>query len=240
MSAKTLDIHSTINDFIKEDMRRAAVFERLGIDGCCGGQKTLAEACAGKGLDPRNVLGQIYEDQSAQGTPETGIDLRDATLTELADHVEQTHHVHEKQVMPRLTDLIEKVMGRHGNAHQELKELKTAFDALRSDMEQHMMKEEKILFPMIRKLDADISGEFHCGPISSPIRVMLMEHDRADGLLREIRRLTANHTAPGDACRSYHAMLEELQAFEADLRLHMHKENEYLFPRTLAEAGGGQ
>ncbi|MBI5427120.1 MAG: iron-sulfur cluster repair di-iron protein [Nitrospinae bacterium] len=237
MSAKTLDIHSTINDFIKQDVRRAAVFERLGIDCCCGGQKTLAEACAGKGLDPRNVLSQIYEDQPSQEIPKTGTDLRDATLTELADHVEQTHHVHEKQAMPRLADLIEKVMGRHGNAHQELKALKTAFDALRSDMEQHMMKEEKILFPMIRKLDADVTGEFHCGPISSPIRVMLMEHDRADGLLKEIRRLTADYAVPGDACQSYRTMLDELKAFEADLRLHMHKENEYLFPRTLEEAG---
>lgn len=238
MSIRTLDANAAVNDFVKEDIRRSALFERLGIDCCCGGRKTLAEACAEKGLDPRKVMDQIYSPvPDGRGEEKDKIKLDDLSPGELAGHVEKTHHVYEKKAMPRLASLIDKIVAAHGKNHSELAKLKGVFAALQAEMEQHMMKEEKILFPMIRQLDETGPQEFHCGSIANPIRVMRMEHDHADGYLAEMRRLTGNYAVPEDGCGTYRSAMEELKTFEADLLLHMQTENDLLFPKALEEAG---
>ncbi|HLV82123.1 MAG TPA: hemerythrin domain-containing protein, partial [Chthonomonadaceae bacterium] len=140
-----------------------------------------------------------------------------------------------REALPRLSVLTEKVAGAHGASDPRLKELAGVFAALRAELEMHTLKEEKVLFPLCRQLDT--AGErpaFHCGTVQNPIRVMIAEHEDAGEALAEIRRLTGDFTAPATACNTYRAMLQALEALESDLHLHIHKENNILFPRAVA------
>jgi regulator of cell morphogenesis and NO signaling len=156
------------------------------------------------------------------------------TLTQLADHIEATHHAWLRQEFPRLTQMTEKVASVHGHSDQRLASVAAIFAALRAEMESHMFKEERILFPLIRQLEASGSAAHsHCGTIANPIRVMEMEHDSAGGAVGEMRTLTDGFTPPAGACNTYRAMLDTLRQLEADLHQHVHKENNVLFPRAL-------
>ncbi len=228
-----LDIHSSINDFVKEDMRRANVFEALGIDACCGGAKSLAEACQHKGLDPETVLDQLDIVDDAVDSAAAEKDWSQAGFTELATHIEETHHTYLKKALPRLSALIAKVEGAHAKRHPELLQVSKAFAALRADLEPHMMKEEQVLFPMLRQLDSGTgSAGIPEALTKGPIRVMRMEHQRAEGLQDEIRTLTKNFAFPEDGCQTYRRMLDELKTLDEDLQVHIYKEDEILFARS--------
>ena len=227
-----LDINSTINDFVKEDMRRSNVFEELGIDACCGGAKSLAEACREKGLDPQTVLDRLHTEDAAADSAAQEKDWSQAGLTELATHIEETHHTYLKKALPRLSALIAKVEAAHAARHPELLQLGKAFALLRADLEPHMMKEEQVLFPMVRKLDSRTGGSgVSGGMLQGPVRVMRMEHQRVERLQDEIRSLTQNFTFPEDGCQTYRLMLDELKILDEDLQVHIYKENEILFAR---------
>ncbi|MFQ5451740.1 MAG: iron-sulfur cluster repair di-iron protein [Nitrospinaceae bacterium] len=234
MTTASFNIHTPINEFVKQDMRRAALFEELGIDSCCGGYKSLEEACAEKGLDPEEILARLIPGQKEEAPRQKEVtDWTEASLTDLVDHIEQTHHNYLKNVLPELTAAIEKVTGVHGKKHPELRNLQNAFTQLRNDLEPHMMKEEKVLFPMIRNLESGFGpGDSHCGGLHNPIRVMQMEHERANHLLQEIRELTDEYSLPEGGCGSYRAMLDKLKELDSDLQSHIHKENDILFPRA--------
>jgi len=235
--ATTITVHTTINEIVQEDMHRSGLLQGLGIDTCCGGQRTLSEACKEIGIDPENVLKQLTLKSGSQGSsvsPDAETDWSQSSLTDLTAHIESTHHKYLKSALPRLSSLISKVRTAHEARHPELGQLEAAFQALRSDLEPHLMKEENVLFPMARKLDAGES-EFHCGSLQAPIRVMLMEHERADRLQEKLVELTNHFAMPEDGCASYSAMLEELKAMKSDLDIHIQKENEILFPMILEE-----
>ncbi|MDA0691393.1 MAG: iron-sulfur cluster repair di-iron protein [Nitrospinae bacterium] len=233
MFMTNLDIHSRINDFTKEDMRLAKVLEGLGIDTCCGGNKSLAEACREKGLDPKVVLKELVPSEEPVDSREEEKDWSDADLTDLVTHIEETHHVYLKKVLPQLSALIEKVVKAHGERHPELSDLQKIFALLRADLEPHMMKEERVLFPMIRQIESGAGPEeLHCGT-QGPINVMRMEHQRAEALQEKLRKITNNFTLPEDGCKTYRLMLEGLENLDADLNVHIYKENEVLFPRVL-------
>ncbi|NIQ01446.1 MAG: iron-sulfur cluster repair di-iron protein [Nitrospinaceae bacterium] len=239
MTQPRFTIHSTVNDLVRDDLQRAALLESLGLDACCGGSKTLAAACAEKGLDPHAVLSRLVEgNPAAPNSPEPRPepDGSAASLGELVDHIESTHHVYLKQELPRLKALMEKVRTAHSRNHPELEGLQIALDRLEADLLPHMMKEEKVLFPMVRKLEAGAGPQqFHCGTLKAPIRVMKKEHDRAAGLLEEIRQLSQNYAVPEDGCGSFQSLMEGLKALDADLQTHIHKENDILFPAVLEE-----
>lgn len=233
----TITVHTTINEIVQEDMHRSGLLQDLGIDTCCGGQRTLSEACKEIGIDPENVLKQLTPKsdlQESSTSPDAGKDWSQSSLTDLIAHIESTHHKYLKLAFPRLSSLISKVKAAHEARHPELGQLEAAFQALRSDLEPHLMKEENVLFPMARKLDAGES-EFHCGSLQAPIRVMLMEHERADRLQEKLVELTNHFAMPEDGCASYRTMLEELKAMKSDLDIHIQKENEILFPMILEE-----
>jgi len=233
MIMTNLSTHSLINDFTKEDMRLAKVLEELGLDTCCGGNKSLAEACGEKGLDPEAVLKTLVPGKKQVDSTEDEKNWLDADLTDLVAHIEETHHAYLKKAFPQLSSLIEKVVEAHGTRHPELADLKKAFALLRVDLEPHMMKEEQILFPMIRKIESGAGPEeLHCG-VQGPINVMRMEHQRAETLQEELRKITNNFTIPEDGCKTYRLMMEGLKNFDADLNVHIYKENEILFPRVL-------
>jgi regulator of cell morphogenesis and NO signaling len=208
----------------------ARVLEHHQLDYCCGGQRTLDEACADCDLDPTVVL-------AALDTLEPGgvADWTTMDPSTLVDHIEATHHRYLHDELPRLGALAEKVLGVHGARHPELREVGATYSALRVDLEPHLMKEEQVLFPMIRQLaTATVTPSFHCGSIANPIRMMLLEHDQAGDLLARLRELTNGFTPPDDACASYQALYLGLAELEADTHLHVHKENNVLFPAVLA------
>ena len=208
----------------------ARVLERHQLDYCCGGRRTLEQACAEQGIDLPTVLDEL--DDAAVGEPGEWTAM---TVAELVDHLEATHHRYLHEELPRLDALVRKVVHAHGDRHPELQRVASTFAALRADLEPHLAKEEQVLFPMIRELaGADAAPTFHCGSISNPIRMMLLEHDRAGDLLAELRDLTDGFTPPSDACRSYRALYVALDELEADTHLHVHKENNVLFPAVLA------
>jgi regulator of cell morphogenesis and NO signaling len=153
----------------------------------------------------------------------------------LADHIVATHHVYLRRELPRLAELIDKVVAAHASKHPELVELRLTFAALRQELELHLMKEERVLFPLVKQLEgAREPFSIHCGTVENPIRVMEHEHDSAGSALQRIRELTSNYQAPADGCTSFVALYDGLSSLESDLHLHIHKENNILFPKAAA------
>ncbi len=231
MSSSTLNIDSPVNQFVNKYPKSAPILQSLGIDFCCGGQKPLAKACAEKGLDPDQLLKKLCASDTGKD-PDNNRDWTEATLTELVEHLESTHHIYVKKSLPYLTDLMTRVVGTHGDHYPEVLQLDELVRGVVADMGPHLMKEEQILFPAMKKLDVSLEG-FHCGSIQSPIRVMKADHDNLGKLLFEIREQTRNFALPEDACGTWSALYEGLEEFEKDTHLHIHKENNILFPMAI-------
>ena len=207
--------------------------ERLGLDYCCGGKRSLAEACREQQLDPEAVIAELTTHPVTAEPPADWIGLAPA---ELVDHLEATHHRYLKDALPRLTELATKVSRVHGEAHSELIRVADLVNALRADLEPHLRKEEEVLFPMIRSLATAATSQpsFHCGSIANPIAVMEQEHVAVGALLEQLRALTNGYQAPAGTCASTRALMEGLAELEADTHLHVHKENNHLFPAVMA------
>ncbi len=228
-----LEIQTTVGQMVVERPQRSRVFDRLHIDYCCGGKRTLEEACAKRGLDLKAVLAELEAFDAEAETQPDAVRPADLTMTELADDIERTHHAYLREELPRLVGLVKKVSAVHGQAHPWLTGLTSVYAELVAELEPHMLKEEQILFPMIRELDqAATAPSFHCGSVGNPIRMMEMEHQNAGAALDRIREMTTDYEIPEGACNSFRAMLSGLEHLEADLHLHIHKENEILFPKA--------
>lgn len=221
---------TTLAAIVDDNPAAARVLERHELDYCCGGQDSFDEACARRGLDP----GQVRAEIDALDAPDH-VPWASMGPAELVDHLEATHHRYLHDELPRLAALAEKVRDVHAERHPELHEVATNFRALHADLDPHLRKEEQVLFPMIRELDgATTAPSFHCGTLDNPIRTMLMEHDQAGELLATLRRVTDGYRTPSDGCASYEALYRGLEELEADTHLHVHKENNVLFPAVLA------
>jgi len=178
MSAKTFTPESTINEIVQEDVHRAALFDELGLDFCCGGAQPLKDACRERDLDPEEILEKISSLDN-ESLPSPALDMWDVPLAKLVDHIESTHHEYIKSATPGLLELAKKVAGVHNGRHPELMELKEKVMALAEDLGPHMMKEERVLFPMIRKMEGSLENG---GMIEGPISVMKREHDHVGGV----------------------------------------------------------
>lgn len=232
----TIESHLTLATIVTAEPATAAVFERLGIDYCCGGNQRLDDAVAAAGLDLGATIGMLDETVGLSDLPE--VEWASLAPGALADHIESTHHAYLHEELPRLCALAEKVATVHGERHPELAEVFRLTWELRQDLEPHLMKEERVLFPLIRSLGGDDEAPaFHCGSVQQPIQVMLMEHDRTGELLTELRAAARGYVVPDDGCGSYRALYEGLAQVEADTHLHVHKENNILFPAAIAAEG---
>ncbi|HVU16246.1 MAG TPA: iron-sulfur cluster repair di-iron protein [Candidatus Didemnitutus sp.] len=223
-----------IGDIVAARPALARVFEELRIDYCCGGKQTLAVASARRGLAPATVLGLLEaatEIRSATAVQ----DAAKLSLTELADHIERTHHAYLKAELPRLVELAERVARKHRERDARLAEVAGIVYELTTEMISHMQKEEQVLFPLVRQIEA---GEFDddADILLGPIACMESEHDQAGALTARLRQLTDDYTPDAEACNSHRALLAGLAEFETDLHQHVHKENNLLFPRALAAA----
>ncbi len=210
------------------------VFEKLGIDYCCGGGQTLADACKASGLNYDTVAKSLAE--LVESVPADGRDWTKSSLADLIQHIVTKHHEYIRSESPRLEALAAKVAGVHGGRHPELQQVQRIFSDAADELIMHTMKEEKILFPAITQMEeegrmAEAASPF--GSIENPIRMMMMEHDIAGAAFAEMRKITAGFTTPADGCISYRTLFQALAEFEADLHEHVHLENNILFPRAL-------
>jgi len=224
----------TVGQIAAESPAALRVFEKHGIDFCCGGKIPVAEACSRKGLDPAGLLAEI--DQAIRTPAEDPTDWLTAPLPALIDHILDTHHAYMKTQLPRVEARLAKVLHAHSDRHGDmLRALAAVYGAMKAELDGHLAKEEIVLFPLVRALDGGAkAGPFHCGSVQNPIRVMFMEHDSAGEALAEMRRLTSDYTAPEDACNTFKALYFELAEMESDLHRHIHLENNILFPRAIS------
>ncbi|WP_088889442.1 iron-sulfur cluster repair di-iron protein [Leptolyngbya ohadii] len=228
----TFQLDDTVGTIVRNYPNLSRLFEQVKLDYCCGGQKTLDEACRQRGINPEAFLSQLEDYAAAETTPE--INLAEISLTELADHIEQVHHTYLHEELPRLEKLVTKVAAAHGQKEPRLNQIKEVFLALSAELTTHLMKEEQVLFPLIRQLESsDTLPRFHCGSLVNPINRMEFEHDDAGTALAQLRKLTEDFTPPEWACNTYRALLDALATFEQDMHQHIHKENNILFPRSI-------
>lgn len=227
----TIQTTTHVADLVLEHPSRARVFERFGIDYCCGGKTPLERACAERGIDLAAVVAAL-EDPPAEGPDD--VDWTAASLASLCDHIVQAHHGYLRDELPPLRALADKVARVHGEAHPELLDVRTTFHAVADELEQHMLKEEHVLFPACVALEQGTAGGFPFGSVENPIRMMVHEHDEVAAGLAHLRSLTGGYTVPLDACNSYRALFDRLATLEADTHRHVHEENNVLFPRAAA------
>lgn len=222
----------TIGELVVGSPGRARVFEALGIDYCCGGKTPLELACRERGLDPEQVAEQLAKVD--EETPCTIDDCAGMSLTELADHVEARHHAYLREELPRLEQLVGKVAKAHGQRDPRLARLAEVLASFSNEMQHHMTKEERMLFPIIRALDAgDRPPTYSFGSIANPIRIMESEHDRSGDALAQMRELTDGFACSSALCNTHLALLDALETLDRDTHQHVHKENNMLFPRAI-------
>lgn len=227
----------TVRDIATENPAAVRVFEKYGIDYCCGGRVPLAEACANKGLNVDEVLASLEATASPSDTGEK--DWSRESLAGLAAYIVDTHHAYVTREVPRLNALAAKVVSRHGDSREELPAIQSKIAELGEEMIAHQGKEEVVLFPYIGKFERYAAGNGpiprNCfGSVSHPIAMMTKDHDFAGELMAQIRKLSQDYTPPASACPTFRAFYADLLEFEKDLHRHIHLENNILFPRALA------
>lgn len=226
----------TVREIALENPASIRVFEAFGIDYCCGGKKPLAEACEAKNLSLATVISAL--EQGTAPAPDQQ-EWTTKSLTALATHIVDTHHAYVRRELPRLAELAQKVVNRHGDTKPELPAIQAKVAQITEELTEHLAKEEVVLFPYITKLERSANegtpkphGCF--GTVANPIAMMTQEHDAAGVLLAEIRRLSNDFAPPVGACPTYHAFYSGLHEFEQDLHQHIHLENNILFPKAIA------
>jgi regulator of cell morphogenesis and NO signaling len=222
------DVHDpTLGDLVAANPAAVRVLDGLGLDYCCHGNRSLAEACAAAGVDAALVAERLADLDVDGDTTWTSLDA-----PALAAHIIDTHHRYLHEELPLVDALAAKVLSVHGDRHPELAEVRRFVAAIRADMEPHLMTEERVLFPAIAAL-TNGAREFAFGSVVNPIRMMGMDHDRAGELLAKLRSAACGYVVPDDACPSFRSLYERLEALELDTHLHIHKENHVLFPAAL-------
>lgn len=225
----------TVGEIVADDFKHAKVFDKYKIDFCCNGSIPLSEACKYAHSDIDEVV-EALKELPAESLVMTDFKAWPTDL--LVDYILKFHHRNIRKQGPEIAALIDKVCRAHGDNHPELFEVQEQFLQSLADLDNHLQKEEMVLFPYVYEMCLAESEKmpapcFHCGTVESPIAVMMGEHDAEGERYRHIARLTNDYTVPSDGCNSYRLMLEELKAFEAALHHHIHLENNIVFPRVI-------
>ena len=224
---------TTVGDLVATRPEFGTVFERLGIDYCCGGKKSLADACGEKQLDVTTLIATLEASDAASEHGDKP-DPAQMSLAELVDHIIKTHHDYLRQALPPLSAMIDKVAGKHREHNPKLTQLPRLMQDFTAEIMSHMMKEERMLFPAICQLEkARTKLTLPFGSIANPIGVMEAEHESAGNALEQFRALTDSYTVPEWGCNTYRSMVAELEKLEQNMHRHVHKENNILFPRAI-------
>jgi regulator of cell morphogenesis and NO signaling len=231
------NVETRVNEIALSNPGARRILEDAGVDYCCGGGKSLYEPCLRANVSAEIILDRLQQNSEFARSDESG--WTKAPLAALTHHILERHHGYIRDVIPRLRGMLAKVREKHGNNHREVGEIERLFGDIAREMLMHMQKEEQILFPYIDALERSANGADALEPpffqtVRNPIYSMMQEHDAAGELVRKIRAASNGYQAPADACTTFKAAYQELQRFEEDLHLHVHLENNILFPRTVA------
>lgn len=226
----------TLGQLAAKDLRKADIFKKYGLDFCCGGKKTVKEACAEKGLDVTRIEQELQQTEKAPAA--RPIPYNEWSLDFLADYIVNIHHGFVRKALPDLVTYSAKIASVHGDNHPELIVIAKLVEEINNEMLSHMVKEERVLFPYVKDLvNAKKNNEklplSPFGTVKNPINIMEMEHEFVGNHMAEIRQLTNDYALPADACASYSYTFKLLQEFEEDLHMHIHLENNILFPKGL-------
>jgi regulator of cell morphogenesis and NO signaling len=225
-----------VKDIALSNPAARQILEDAGLDYCCGGGKSLHEACLHADVPAEEILNRLRENSKHVSPDEANWTV--ARLSDLTRHIRTKHHRYVREAIARVQILLDKVGAKHGEKHPEITEIQILFTEVGREMIMHMQKEEQILFPHIDALEKATSAHSSVEPpffqtVRNPIHAMMKEHDAAGELVKQIRKASSEYTAPADACTSYKALYEVLREFEADLHQHVHLENNILFPRAV-------
>jgi regulator of cell morphogenesis and NO signaling len=219
-----------LGEIVTDDFRTAEIFKNVGIDFCCGGKKTLQQACNEKALDVDVIAKQMEELNSSPSNP--GQNYKDWSLDFLADYIVNTHHKYVLKTLPELVFYTQKIANVHGLHHPELLEVADLFGKINTELLQHLKNEEEVLFPAIKEALKDNSPNVK-KIIQSEITRMSGEHEFAGGAMDKINEITKGYLVPADGCNTYNVSFKLLKQFEDDLHVHVHLENNILYPKAL-------
>lgn len=226
---------TVIGELVAKDYRTASVFKKNGIDFCCNGNRTIEDACSEKQIAAEELLDVLAEVSKKDNS--IGTDYNAWPLDLLADYIEKKHHRYVEEKIQEIKPYLTKVVKAHSDRHPELLEVDRLFNESAGELTMHMKKEELMLFPYIRKMvQSGQKGELvkaHFGTVQNPIKMMMQEHDQEGERFRKISELTYNYLPPADACNTYRVTLSLLKEFEEDLHMHIHLENNILFPKSI-------
>ncbi len=228
---------STIGEIVAADYRTAQVFERHGIDFCCGGKVALATICSEKGLDLATITREL---EAVQREPaERSQKYSSWSLSFLADYIVNTHHIYLKENVGQIASYTRKIAGIHGPRHPEVIEIATLFARIAADMTAHLQEEEEVFFPALKRAEtAQLSGAAPDATDRETIRASLLtlyrEHEEIGDAVHSIRHLSKEYAIPDDACKTFMVTYQKLKEFEEDLHKHVHLENNILFPKAAA------
>jgi regulator of cell morphogenesis and NO signaling len=228
----------TLGEIAAKDLRKAEVFKKYGLDFCCGGKKTVKEACAEKGLDVTKIEQELQNSDKTSFTARP-LPYNDWNLDFLADYIVNTHHSYVTKSIPDIRNYAAKVAKVHGDNHPELLRINQLAQEVCDEMSSHMVKEETVLFPYVKELVAakkNGNAKVKFGgldTVETPINMMEMEHEVVGNNMDEIRKISNNYEVPEDGCASYSFLFKTLDEFENDLHIHVHLENNILFPKAL-------
>jgi regulator of cell morphogenesis and NO signaling len=231
--SRTDILSQKIGKIVADDFRTAGVFTRHGIDFCCGGGVTLETACQRANADMESLIEEL---QSAGSLPQK-INYKAFTPAELINHVEEVHHAYVRSTMPVLHSYLDKLCRVHGPRHPELYEIREEFFEAEEELSLHMKKEEMVLFPyLLGMYDAMEKGYTmslpHFGHVENPIEIMENEHETEGQRFRKIAKLSSDYTPPAGACQTYKVAYSMLREFDEDLKVHIHLENNIIFPEA--------
>lgn len=223
----------TIGEIVANDFRAASVFKEAGIDFCCGGKKGIDEACVEKGIDRHDLTEKLKKLESTPNTTTHNFKEWDSAF--LCDYIVNTHHKFVLKSLPDLVYYTEKIASVHGLRHPELAEVADLFSQINRELLQHLKNEEEVLFPAIKEV-ASSGSENARATIRSEIARLSGEHEFAGGAMDKINVITGNYKIPDDGCNTYKVAFQMLSQFEDDLHVHVHLENNILFPKALISA----
>ena len=219
-----------IGDIVTQDFRAAEVFKKAGIDFCCGGSQSLEAACRDKKLDVAEIESELEKLENSE--PGSSHKFNVWKLDFLCDYIVNTHHQTVMKLLPELTFYTQKIAEVHGDNHPELSEIANLFAQVDTELRQHLRNEEEVLFPAIREVLKTNSAESKATIISEITR-MTGEHEFAGGAMDKINELSHRYAVPEDGCNTYRVAYKLLEQFEDDLHIHVHLENNILYPKAM-------
>jgi len=237
MNSQTNYSERTIGDLVAEDYRTAGIFQKYGIDFCCGGKRVLSHACHKKNIDSNLVISELSQLDNSSTEPDNNFTQWEPDM--LTNHIVNTHHAFVRNKIPEIKAYSTKVARVHGARHPEVVEIAFIFDMLSNELTEHLESEENILFPYINylvraKTDGNTPEKPFFGSLENTITMMEADHDDAGKELSKINELSNNYTPPEDACTTLRILYQNLKAFQDDLHKHIHLENNILFPKAIA------